>query len=154
MGISDVGVSSLTSLHYLRKSLGSFSLPCTQNWPQNTNRHHPHHHPHHHAETYVHPRLVEPVLCCNTTDSLWIKPLQRQEWSFKTDSMNTPLCPFSACSRAAPWPNPLRGWLQIYSTSVQTPQGLCQKGVSSLTSPHYIWRSFGPVSLLCAQNWP
>ena len=27
------------------------------------------------------------------------------------------------------------------------------KIVSSLTSPHYIWRSFGPFSLPCAQKW-
>ena len=26
--------------------------------------------------------------------------------------------------------------------------------VSSLTSPHYFWRSLGPFSLPCAQKWP
>ena len=28
------------------------------------------------------------------------------------------------------------------------------KVVSSLTSPHYLWRSLGPFSLPCAQKWP
>ena len=28
------------------------------------------------------------------------------------------------------------------------------KGVSSLTSLHYLWRSLGPFSLPCVQNWP
>ena len=28
------------------------------------------------------------------------------------------------------------------------------KGVSSLTSLHYLWRSPGPFSLPCAQKWP
>jgi len=28
------------------------------------------------------------------------------------------------------------------------------KGVSSLTSLHYLWRSLGPFSLSCAQKWP
>ena len=34
-----------------------------------------------------------------------------------------------------PWPNWQRGWPQICSTRVQIPVGLCQKGVSSFTSP-------------------
>ena len=31
------GVSSLTSFHYIWKSLGPFSLPCAQTWPSNIN---------------------------------------------------------------------------------------------------------------------
>ena len=38
------GVSSLTSLHYLWRSLDPFSLPCTQKWPWNINYHHTHTH--------------------------------------------------------------------------------------------------------------
>ena len=45
------------------------------------------------------------------------------------------------------WPKWLRDWPQIYSTWVQTPAGLCQKVVSSFTSPHYLWRSLGQFSL-------
>ena len=33
------GVSSLNSLHYLCRSLGPFSLPRAQKWPQNINHH-------------------------------------------------------------------------------------------------------------------
>ena len=39
---------------------------------------------------------------------------------------------------------PKRGRPHIYSTWVQTLVGLCQKGVSSFTSSHYIWRSLDP----------
>jgi len=36
------------------------------------------------------------------------------------------------------WPNWYRGWPQICRTWVQNPAEICQKGVSSFTSSHYI----------------
>ena len=37
-------ISSLSSVHYLWRSLVPFSLPCTQKWPWNINYHHTHTH--------------------------------------------------------------------------------------------------------------
>jgi hypothetical protein len=44
--------------------------------------------------------------------------------------------------------------LQITNTRVRISAWAYLKFVSSLTSPHYLWRSLGPFSLPCTQMWP
>ena len=74
---------------------------------------------------------------------------KRPAWICRVGHPSSAIRIFGSSSEENVW-----GWPQMYSTWVQTPTGLCQYSVTSFTSPHYLWRSLGPFSLPCAQEWP
>ena len=53
-----------------------------------------------------------------------------------------------------PWSSWQRIGPQITTTWVRISVWAYLKGVSSLTSLHYLWRSLDPFSLPCARKWP
>jgi len=57
-------------------------------------------------------------------------------------------------TRAPPWSNWWHVGSQITTTRVWISLWTYLKGVSSLTSLHYLWRSLNPFSLSYAQKWP